>query len=383
MPPQTPKPKLGGTKPNLSIIIIIILGLTLALITLGRVTLAKRFCEWLKWGCTENTVRENLYVNGRDLFSINNQKIVLRGVNLAFNCNDKPKALQMVSSIDSTGANCIRLVVDSEFILSDPTFFDQLITKVAASKMIPIVELHDKTCQDLTKANIDFLVNKWLHPSIQPILKKHEKYLILNIGNEVGNYEDVDNNTLATKLFNAYKDGITNIRNASLNMPIMIDAPFCGINIDAIEITATNLINHDTKKNLLFSLHLYDDDATNSAYVENTILLDTYNKNIPFVVGEFSIAKDCDPEAPNLDYQTMLRVCHEKDIGWIAWVWSNVGLNSFNQSIGNCPVDNDNSTRLNMTKLTGNFKDLRGWGEIVATVSPYGIKNTSKRTPLQ
>lgn len=388
MPPSIQNPKIGGftpKKPDIKSIIKIFVGFCVAIIMI-YLGWAKRniyFCEWLGWGCGATTQKENLYVNGRDLFSITDQKIILRGVNLAFDDKNLPKALQMISSIDSTGANCIRLVVDSKFILSKTAFFDQIITKIADSKMIPIVELHDKTCEGLTKENIDFLVGTWLHPSMLPILKKHQKYLILNIGNEVGDYENIDNNALSIKLFNAYESGITNIRNAGLNMPIMIDAPFCGKNIDAVEMTANRLINHDSKKNLLFAVHLYDDDATNSEYVENTILLDTYNKNIPFVVGEFSIAKDCDPSEPNLDYQTMLRVCQEKQIGWIAWVWSNVQLNSFNESVGECPIDNESSTRLNMTKLTGNFKDLRGWGEIVATSSPYSIKNTSKRIPLR
>ncbi len=386
MPPQIQKPKLDGYKPklpDLARIVIIILGFCIALIFFGRVSVRDMLCKWFIIGCGQTTLKETLYVKGRDLHAIDDQKIVLRGVNLAFNPAEKPKALQMISSIDSTGANCIRLVLDSQFILSQSIFFDEMITKIVDSKMIPIVELHDKTCSDLNKENIDFLINTWLNATIQPILKKHQKYLILNIGNEVGNFESIDNNTLAVKLFNSYKDGITAIRNAGLNMPIMIDAPFCGINIDAIELAATNLINHDSKKNLIFSVHLYDDDATSSNYVENTILLDTYNKNIPFVVGEFSIAKDCDPAAPNLDYQTMLRVCHEKEIGWMAWTWSNLRLSSFSNAIGECPIDVDNSTRVNMTKLSGNFKDLRGWGEVVAISGQFSIKRTSSRPRLK
>ncbi len=98
---------------------------------------------------------------------------------------------------------------------------------------------------------------------------------------------------------------------------------------------------------------------------------------MPFIVGEFSIAKDCDPAVPNLDYQTMLRVCQENQIGWIAWTWSNVELTS--NSGQPCALDANNSTRTNMTKLSGNYKDLRGWGEIVAKTSPYSIQNTSNR----
>ncbi|WP_435356724.1 cellulase family glycosylhydrolase [Emticicia sp. SJ17W-69] len=362
------KPKNIGV---IIVYIIALLGLVIALLLWGRVH--QWFVgEWVK------KAKENFYVKGQDLFSPTHEKVVLRGVNLAFNPSDKAKALNMIRSIDSTKANCIRLVLNTDFISTNPSFFDDLITETAKFKMIPIVELHDKTCQALTKANIDFLVNFWLNnPTLLNILTKHKKYLILNIGNEVGDFEDKPNTVIADSLFNAYKSGITRLRQAGLKMPIMIDAPFCGINIDAVELAATNLINHDSEKNILFSLHLYDDDAVNSSYVENTILLDTYNKKVPFVIGEFSIAKDCDPAAPALDYQTMLRVCQEKQIGWLAWTWSNVGLSNSNNQ--DCAVDADNSTRTNMTKLSGNYKDLRGWGEIVAKTSPYSIQKTAIR----
>lgn len=355
--------------------IVALVGLVIAFLYSGKI---RQWYAGFIEDFVKHPLKENFYVKSQDLFSPSHEKVVLRGVNLAFNPTDKAKALSMIRSIDSTKANCIRLILNTDFIATNPSFFDSLVAETAKYKMIPIVELHDKTCQALTKANVDFLVNFWLNnATLRSILIKHKKYLILNIANELGDFEDKPNNIVADSLFNAYKNGITRLRQAGLKMPLMIDAPFCGINIDAVELAATNLINHDTEKNILFSVHLYDDDAVNGSYVENTILLDTYNKKVPFIVGEFSIAKDCDPAVPNLDYQTMLRVCQENQIGWIAWTWSNEGLLS--NSGQPCALDADNSTRTNMTKLSGNYKDLRGWGEIVAKTSPYSIQNTSKR----
>ena len=49
--------------------------------------------------------------------------------------------------------------------------------------MIPIIELHDATGE---WQKLPVLVDYWTSPEVVEVLKKHEEYLIINIGNEVG-----------------------------------------------------------------------------------------------------------------------------------------------------------------------------------------------------
>jgi mannan endo-1,4-beta-mannosidase len=341
--------------------------------------------------CTELNGFEDKYlqVKGRRLFSpyvengkIRRQEIILRGVNLDIEVKDNPstfledsiKAFKMISEIEQTNANCIRFVLFTDFFDKHPVFVEEMIKKTVKCEMIPIVEFHDKTCGQLTKDNIDFLVDNWIKHSL--ILLKYEHSLILNIGNEVGAFEDnKSNEVIAKDIVNAYRDGIIKLRNAGFRMPIMIDAPFCGINIDAAVFAYPNLLTIDSKKNLLISVHLYDDDAVKASYVEQNIF-SNLNTSIPLVVGEFSIAKGCDSKLPNLAYKEMLRICHESQIGWMAWDWG--GLQHSQTDESPCP-EVQGGVRTSMTDLSGNFSKLRGWGLEVATTSRYSIKFTSFR----
>jgi mannan endo-1,4-beta-mannosidase len=96
-------------------------------------------------------------------------------------------------------------------------------------------------------------------------------------------------------------------------------------------------------------------------------------------VGEFSQfgGYPCDqPDASlcsvsgEIDFQTILEVCHQNEIGWYAWEWG--PGNDFNDPL--CAV-------MDMTP-DRQFVHLKpGWAEEVAISSPYSIKNTSVTPP--
>src|SRR5215210_5925044 len=50
--------------------------------------------------------------------------------------------------------------------------------------LVPMFELHDATGD---WGGLDNLVAYWTRPQIVSIIKKHQAYLLVNIGNEVGN----------------------------------------------------------------------------------------------------------------------------------------------------------------------------------------------------
>jgi len=83
------------------------------------------------------------------------------------------------------------------------------------------------------------------------VLKKHQEYLIINIGNEVG--AQVSESEFKT----GYEAAVKRMREAGIHVPLMIDGSDWGKNIDILQATGPYLINADPDKNLLFSVHMW------------------------------------------------------------------------------------------------------------------------------
>jgi mannan endo-1,4-beta-mannosidase len=101
----------------------------------------------------------------------------------------------------------------------------------------------------------------------------------------------------------------------------------------------------------------------------------------PLIVGEFSRfgGQPCDaPEGETsicgsygeIDYKTVLKECHEHEIGWYAWEWGP----------GN-DVEDPLCSNMDMTP-DRHFDNLKvGWATEVALSSPYSIQKTSVTPP--
>ena len=98
-----------------------------------------------------------------------------------------PQGLVSFPEIKKTGANTVRIVwaITSDLSPGGPATatLDALITNAKANHLIPMIELHDAT-GDWTRLND--LVTYWTQPAVVSIIDKHEGYLLVNIGNEVG-----------------------------------------------------------------------------------------------------------------------------------------------------------------------------------------------------
>jgi mannan endo-1,4-beta-mannosidase len=205
--------------------------------------------------------------------------------------------------------------------------------------------------------------------------KSTKPYLLLNIGNEVGD-DQVD----AAQFISGYTSAVQALRGAGIMVPLVVDASTWGQNLDILDSTAAALIEADEQKNLLFSVHLYwSQSCGTSADVIRTRLERSVGLGYPLLVGEFSkyggfpcndpAASICSA-AGEIDYQTILQVCNEHEIGWYAWEWG--PGNGFNDPL--CEVMDMTPDRL--------FRSLKaGWAEEVAISSPFSIRNTSITAP--
>lgn len=321
--------------------------------------------------------RQTLYTSGRYLYDCRGDRVILRGVNKmsVWDAGDPDGAISF-PEIRQTGANTVRIVWAIRTDLqpgasnTDPNRLDTLITNAQQHHLIPMIELHDATGN---WSRLPDLLSYWTQPSILSIIQKHQAYLLINIGNEVGN------DTVTHAQFIAgYTAAIQAMRTAGIHTPLVIDAPDWGKNLAVLDATATALLAADPEQNLLFSVHLYWGIASRAdANFIRTHLQQSVALNYPLIIGEFSQFgafagagnSVCSPKG-EIDYATILEVCHQYEIGWYAWEWG--PGNDFNDPL--CVV-------MDMTR-DRRFVTLKpGWAEEVAISSPYSIKNTSVTPP--
>jgi mannan endo-1,4-beta-mannosidase len=203
------------------------------------------------------------------------------------------------------------------------------------------------------------------------ILRKHQAYLLVNIGNEVGDY------TVSPADFVAgYTAAVQRMRAAGIHTPLVIDASNWGKDLGILNSTAATLLAADPEGNLIFSVHLYWPmaDGADAAFIRSH-LQQAVDLGYPLIVGEFSQygafsennprANICGPTG-EIDYRAILAACDKLQIGWYAWEWG--PGNDYNDPL--CAV-------MDMTpdRLYAHLKP--GWAYEVAISSPFGIQQTS------
>ena len=317
-------------------------------------------------------------VLGRDLYDRRGARVILRGVNkMSVWDLDDPFGLVSFPEIKQTGANTVRIVwaITSNLEPGGPATsmarLNPLITNAKANHLIPMIELHDAT-GDWSRLNE--LVNYWTQPAVVSILRKHQAYLLVNIGNEVGNDAVSPADFVA-----GYTDAVRRLRAAGIHTPLVIDAPDWGKDLGMLNNTAAALLTADPEGNLMFSVHLYWplSDGADADSIQ-TRLQHAHGLWYPLIVGEFSkyggyAGKDeqGNPRSicgdfGEIDYQTILKSCYEMEIGWYAWEWG--PGNDWGDPL--CAVMDMTPDRL--------FAHLEpGWALEVALSSPFGIQQTS------
>ena len=310
---------------------------------------------------------DTMHVVGRDLYDAEGEKVLLRGVN-KMNVFTDPDGSLSFHQIHRSGANSVRIVwaTGTDFFVPTAADLDGVIARARSEQLVPMPELHDATGN---MAGLAALVDYWTRPDIAAVIRKHERWVLLNIGNEVGDWEVTTGQFLA-----AYRDAISRIRAAGIRTPLVIDAPDYGKNIDVILAAAPELVDFDPQHNLLFSVHIYwaMHDGQDAGYIWWK-LGQAADAGVPLVVGEFSrwgayagAASICS-WAGEVDYQAVLQVTAFYGIGWYAWEW---GPGNAGGGDAACSV-------MDMT-TSNTLESLQpGWATEVVATSPYGIQAMS------
>src|SRR5882672_661470 len=202
------------------------------------------------------TMKKTFFTDGRDLFDPSGKKVILRGVNKmsVWDEND-PTGDIYFAEIRKAQANSVRIVwsiskdLKSSGAQTDLDTLDALITNARKNQLIPMIELHDATGD---WGRLQKLVDYWVRSEVVALIQKHQAYLLVNIGNEVGNGV-----VKQGQFSSGYKNAVKRMREAGIHTPLVIDASDSGKDLDILNATADELILADPDKNLIFSVHLY------------------------------------------------------------------------------------------------------------------------------
>lgn len=288
--------------------------------------------------------------------------------------------------IAKTNSNCVRIVWQAHYSNGSPALLNQLdslIKNCIKNKMIPMVEMHDATCNWNA---LNDVVNYWIKPDVIQLVQRYEHALLVNIANEAG-----DDGVTQQQFLSGYQSAITKLRNAGIRTPLIIDAKGCGKDLDILVHTAATLIDHDPEHNLMFSVHPYWSKVAIEA-VQPTFIKDQLKKatdnNIPMLLGELCgyggwpgagepNTASCE-EKGSIDYQTLLSEAAANNIGYLVWEWGpGNGFYEYNPPVL-CPgmdITTDGTYQSIVNIVPGSTP--RGWIREVIIDSPYSVKNTS------
>jgi mannan endo-1,4-beta-mannosidase len=306
----------------------------------------------------------HLRVMGKHLLGPCGDTLILKGLNYApYNWGWSVDQLR-INELAKTKANCVRLVWYKNGSSGTPSntyanfsLLDSALAQSVRNGLIPILELHDQTCQN-SPASLISLANWFTQPAIIQLIQKYEHSLILNIANEVLYVNWTGNPTQAKVIFqNTYSTIVANLRASGIKIPIMIDGPDCGTNLDVLAERGPALVASDPEQNLIFSAHAYwytyagNDSTQMEAKIQNA-----ENSSIYFVFGEVANLQDDVAMCQFvLNYKPLLTICKRRELGWLAWSWDNDG----------CPA--------RQVSTTGSFSVLSPYGQDLVNNPQFGL----------
>lgn len=336
-----------------------------------------------------------LKVVGRNLTLTTGQTIVLRGVNYpiinegAISLSNPAQYQPYIDQVALTGANAIRIpwYTNGQSWRDQPAnggvagtvngyvtggHLNNIVAYCITKGMIPILSIHDDsyiTCnQSWTHFN-SAVMSFWTSPAILTMIETNKSKIIINLANEFDYVRWTGNQATALNTFKTnYNAAITTLRNAGVNVPIMIDAPDCGQSSTELLSIAASMNTSDPQHNLIFSSHAYWGGYASTLAQVQTKLNEAQTANVCFVLGEIANNQDnnsCGDLGLYTLYPQILTEACSRNIGWLAW--------DFNHDCTQYSAAH-NSTTYRVMSTTSNTNNLTTFGNDIINNANYGLK---------
>jgi mannan endo-1,4-beta-mannosidase len=289
------------------------------------------------------------YVSGSQLKDANGVNFIPRGVNNPHIWFDS-QSYNLLPNLANRKTNCVRIVWQ---MWGSAARLDQIIQRCRELRMVPMVELHDFTGSN-NNNDLIAATNYYTRSDVLAVLKKHQRYLLLNIANEWG-----DSYKSEWDWKEAYKQPITRLRNAGITTTIVLDMPGWGQNGNAGLWYGQELLNHDPRRNLLFSIHMYG--SWNNSNDIWGVTWSYKNKNLPLIIGEFGYNYNNGYNNLNckVDHRVVMQASTYFGFGYLAW--STQGNDSSNAWLD----------------LMTNWTTTNWWGNEVFYNTSWSISNSA------
>ncbi|GAB3777041.1 hypothetical protein GCM10028818_23560 [Spirosoma horti] len=339
--------------------------------------------------------------DGKRLLDPCGSSVVLKGVNkmVYFDGND-PEGARNFPQIASTGANCVRIAWQMrDDITHKPTStarLDRIITNARANKLIPIIGLWDYTnTDDGGFSKLNEYVAYWKSPAVRAVIQKHRTSLIINIANEAARSAeqggDETNPADLNAYANAYKTAVRQLRQAGIEVPLMIDGLDRGKSLHCFAVKGPEIVNDDPKRNIIFSFHAYWPKADTDAQPTfiRTRFKEVSQLSIPIIIGELSkygawtgdsTVSPCS-EAGLVDYVQFAQQADALGMGWLIWEW---GPGNQWHTPNDCRqmdmTSDGTAATIGTYGATSTTPAINAWAKELTITAPYSLKNTAQRT---
>ena len=247
------------------------------------------------------------HTSGTTLYDAKNQPFVMRGINYPYAWYQGYEETA-IPAIAKTGANCIRIVMGDgqQYSKTSLAEIQKLLQLCKDNHLIAIVEAHDATGSDNIQ-DLENAANYWME--MKDALIGNEDHVILNIANEwAGSW---DSSTWAS----GYQQVIPKLRNTGIKNTIMVDCAGWGQYPKSIADAGQSVLQSDSQKNIMFSIHMYEYAGAYGA-VQNNID-SSLAVGAPLCIGEFGIKHTNGP----IDYKTIMSYSQAKGVGYLGWSW--------------------------------------------------------------
>lgn len=297
----------------------------------------------------DNLKGDGMYVRNGKLYDGDGNEFLMRGVNVAHAWY--PEYTQTsINAVADLGANCVRVVLadGSRWTKTTYTEVENIIAWCEARGLVCILEVHDPTgIDDINSLNS--AVNYWIE--LKDLVNAHKDYVIVNIANEW-----IQTWNQGSLWSNGYQSAIRTLRNVGIENVIMVDAPGYGQEAAPCIDNCQSVLAADPTGNTMFSIHMYS-VAGKDAYTVRSNIDGMRAKGVCFCIGEFGDFQS----GEDVDEETIMRYCTEKEVGYLAWSWK-----------GNSGMD----VTLDMA-YDWEGKNLTNWGRYVFCADGIGIQATS------